>query len=134
MAKKPEPEEIEEGKKPKYRPLHRMFGQNDGDGTGYPGDDDRKGAQSEVARQLFDFGREKLKQRTILNDKQIITFANMFTQLAALDEDDPRPLPEVWMENLMELQLSNKGILRNQALAAFQSQAEESEMEQGPKL
>lgn len=121
-------DELTKRAKSNYVPLWRSQGikTESLDANGYPYTEaDKHGAQSEAVKELFNFDRQKLPMRTVLNEKQINSMAMQMMQLAALDPDDPRPLVEVYMESLMVLALSNKGILRTQGLAVFQSMAEE---------
>jgi hypothetical protein len=115
-------------KQAKYRPLWRSIGasqdQLDSEGYAYA-ERDRVGAQTEAGRELLNFSRDKLPQRTYLNEKQVNTFAMMMTEMAALDEDDPRPLPEVFMESIMTLNLSLKGRAQNIGMYIFQNAADE---------
>lgn len=86
-------------------------------------------AKSEAVKELFDFEDKRLPERTRLNEKQIQTFAMLKTQIAALDCDDDRPLPEVYMENIMRMNLSLKGQSRFEGMSIFQAQREEGEDE-----
>lgn len=97
----------------------------------YPYVGDGSKAKSEAVKEMFEFPPERLAERTRLNAKQIQTFAMLKTQIAALDPLDNRPLPEVYMENIMRMNLSLDGKSRFEGMSIFQFQKEESEDEIG---
>lgn len=84
--------------------------------------------KSEAVKEMFDFPLHKLPERTRLNKKEIVTFAGWQTMMDALDPDDPRMLPEVYMEWMMRLNLSEGGQSRKEGMSIFQMQNEEKEL------
>lgn len=84
--------------------------------------------KSEAVREMFDFDRKKLPERTRLNLKEIVTFAGWSTMMDALNPDDPRMLPEVYMEWIMRYKLSEGGKSRMEGMSIFQMQSEEKEL------
>lgn len=97
----------------------------------YPYVGDGSKAKSEAVKEMFEFEDKRLPERTRLNAKQIQTFAMLRTQIAALDPMDNRPLPEVYMENIMRMNLSLDGKSRFEGMSIFQFQKEEGEDEIG---
>jgi len=97
----------------------------------YPYVGDGGKAKSEAVKEMFEFEDKRLPERTRLNAKQIQTFAMLYTQMAALDPFDNRPLPEVYMERIMRLNLSLDGKSRFEGMSIFQFQKEEGEDEIG---
>lgn len=92
-------------------------------------------SKSEAVRELFDFKREKLKQRTRLNLKEVLSFANLraFSYFLHKDPADDRLLAEIWMDEVMEHKLSLDGRSRQEGMSIFQMQNEEVEMEKALK-
>lgn len=87
--------------------------------------------KTEAVRELFDFPREKLAQRTRLNEKEILTFAVLKTNMQILDPTEDRLWPILFMENIMEMKISLKGKGRDEGMGIFQMQQEEKAGEGG---
>ena len=87
--------------------------------------------KTEAVRELFDFPREKLSQRTRLNEKEILTFALLKTNMQMLNPNEERLWPEIFMDNIMEMKISLKGKGRDEGMGIFQMQSEEKEIERG---
>ena len=90
--------------------------------------------KSEAVRELFDFTKDKLPQRTRLNEKEILTLTNLKTNMQLMNQNEDRLGPEIWMENLMEFKISLKGLGRDEGMGIFRLQAEEKEAQDGTKF
>ena len=89
--------------------------------------------KSEAVKELFDFTKDKLPQRTRLNEKEIVTLTAMKTNMQLMNPKETRLGPELWMENLMELKISYKGLGREEGMGIFRLQSEEKDMQDGYK-
>lgn len=90
--------------------------------------------KTEAVRELFDFPRSKLPQRTRLNEKEILTLTNLKTNMQMLDPKEERLYPEAWMDNLMEMKISLRGKGRDEGMGIFQLAAERAEGDEGYKV
>ena len=90
--------------------------------------------KSEAVRELFDFTKDKLPQRTRLNEKEILTLTNLKTNMQLMNQNEDKLGPEIWMENLMEFKISLKGLGRDEGMGIFRLQAEEKEAQDGTKF
>lgn len=82
--------------------------------------------KSEAVKELFDFSKDKLPQRTRLNEKEILTFAVLKTNMQMLNPHEDRLWPECFMDNIMEMKISLKGLGRDEGMGIFRLQAEEN--------
>lgn len=87
--------------------------------------------KTEAVREMFDFKREKLPMRTRLNEKEILTFAILKTNMQMLDPNETRSWPEAFMDNIMEMKISLRGKGRDEGMGIFQMQQEEKASEGG---
>jgi hypothetical protein len=94
---------------------------------------DEAKAKSEAVRELFDFPREKLPQRTRLNLKEIQTFALIKANMEILNPDEDRLWPILYLQNIMELKISLGGEGRREGMTIFQSQQEANAFEEALK-
>jgi hypothetical protein len=89
--------------------------------------------KSEAVKELFDFDNSKLPQRTRLNEKEILTFATLKTNMQILDPKEHRLWPVLFMDNIMEMKISYKGLGREEGMGIFRLQSEEKDMQDGYK-
>jgi hypothetical protein len=96
---------------------------------------DEARAKSEAVREMFDFPREKLSQRTRLNEKEIHTFGLMQSLMDILHQSpaDDRLFPEIWLDNIMLMKISLRGDGRKEGMSIFQMQSEEKEIDEALK-
>jgi hypothetical protein len=90
--------------------------------------------KSEAVKELFDFSKDKLPQRTRLNEKEILTFATLKTNMQMLDPHNNTLWPILFMDNIMEMKISLKGLGRDEGMGIFRLQAEEKEAQDGTKF
>jgi hypothetical protein len=92
-------------------------------------EDDGNKAKSEAVRELFNFTKDKLLQRTRLNLKEIQNFAMIMANHAVLQPDEKRTWVECFMDYLMEMKISLGGEGRREGLQIFETQQNEAAME-----
>ncbi len=89
--------------------------------------------KTEAVREMFDFPKSKLPQRTDLNEKEILTLTNIKTNMQMLDPAETRLYPIAWIENLMEFKISLKRKGRNEGMGIFELQQVDKEVQDGYK-
>ena len=92
-------------------------------------EDDGNKAKSEAVRELFNFTKDKLLQRTRLNLKEIQNFAMIMANHAVLDPLEGRTWVQCFMDFLMEMKISLGGEGRREGLQIFETQQNEAAME-----
>jgi len=94
-------------------------------------DEDELRAQSEVARNMFNFPAERIWSWSRWRKREINLIASEMTRLAATDpnrpKDDngrPKPLALILLEWMGWLRLGEEGAMRNEGMGIFQVQKE----------
>lgn len=89
--------------------------------------------KSEAVRYMFEPGGGIKLRMSRLNPKEICTFANWGTIMALLNPDEVRMAPEIWMDLILDLKISEGGKGRFEGQNVFEMIQENKDINDGFK-